>query len=126
MSSKYGTRMTFLVKLVIYAATNNWDFAMNYDVSGVTDAVQYDGFGAGMCEMMYNVIPTDLEAAGSIKAPVLLCQAEKDVILNDEQKAEMNNAFPDAEKYMVMGGGHQCIEDRAEELCEVTAAFLNR
>ena len=123
---KYGTKMTFLVKLVIYAATNNWGFAMNYDVSGVTDAVQYDGFGAGMCEMMYNVIPTDLEAAGSIKAPVLLCQAEKDVILNDEQKAEMNNAFPDAEKYMVMGGGHQCIEDRAEELCEVTAAFLNR
>lgn len=123
---KYGTKLTFLVKLVIYAATNNWDFAMNYDVSGVTDAVQYDGFGAGMCEMMYNVIPTDLEATGSITCPVLLCQAEKDIILNDTQKAEMNNAFPNAVTYTVKGGGHQCIEDRADELCSVTLEFLDK
>ncbi len=123
---KYGTKLTFLVKLVIYAATNNWDFAMNYDVSGVTDAVQFDGFGAGMCEMMYNVIPTDLEATGSITCPVLLCQAEKDIILNDTQKAEMNNAFPNAVTYTVKGGGHQCIEDRADELCSVTLEFLDK
>lgn len=121
---KYGTRATLLVKLVIYAATNNWSFAMSYDVHGVTDAVQYDGFGAGMCEMMYNVLPTDLESAKNISCPVLLCQAEKDIILNYTQKAEMNETFPDATTYTVKGGGHQCIEDRADELCNVTLEFL--
>lgn len=120
----YGTRLTFLVKLVIYAATNNWDFAMNYDVKGVTAAVQYDGFGAGMCEMMYNVKATNLAAASDIKCPVLLCQATNDIILNDTQKAEMNNAFPNATTYTVEGGGHQCIEDRADELCTVALEFL--
>ena len=61
---------------------------------------------------------------GSITCPVLLCQAEKDIILNDTQKAEMNNAFPNAVTYTVKGGGHQCIEDRADELCEVSLEFL--
>lgn len=121
---EYGTRLSPLVKLVIYAATMDWDFAMNYDVSGVTDAVQYDGFGAGMCEMMYRVRPTDLENAEKITCPVLICQAEKDIIITSSMKEQMNDAFPNAEKYTVSGGGHQCIENRAAELCEVTLNFL--
>lgn len=121
----YGTRLSFLVKLVIFAATNDWDFSMNYDVSGVTGPVQYDGFGAGICEMMYNVRATDLDSTDKIGCPVLLCQAEKDIILNNTQKQEMNEAFPSARTYLVENGGHQCIENRAEELCEVTTDFLN-
>ena len=122
----HGTRIDFLVKLVIFFATVDWDFAMNYDVSGVTDAVQYDRFGSGMCEMMYNVKPTDLENASKIACPVLLCQASDDIILNTSMKEQMNSAFPDATTYTVEGGGHQCIENRAEELCEVTTEFLNK
>jgi pimeloyl-ACP methyl ester carboxylesterase len=122
----YGTRITPLVKLLIFAATNDWEFSKNYDVRGVTDAVQYDGFGAGMCEMMYNVIPTELDRADEIKCPVLLCEAEKDIILNQTQKQEMYDAFPSAETYLVEGGGHQCIENRADELCEITTAFLDK
>lgn len=121
---KYGTKIDFLVKLIIYAATMDWDFAMDYDVSGVTDAVQYDGFGAGMCEMMYNVKATDLENTEKIACPVLLCQASDDIIITSDMKEQMNNAFPDAETYTVEGGGHQCIENRAEELCGVTLDFL--
>lgn len=122
----YGTRMDFVVKLVIYFATMDWNFAMDYDVSGVTDAVQYDDFGAGMCEMMYNVKPTDLANASKIACPVLLCQASEDIILNDTMKEQMNSAFPDATTYTVEGGGHQCIENRADELCKVTLDFLNK
>ena len=123
---KYGTKITPLVKLIIFAATNDWEFAMNYDVTGVTDAVQYDGFGAGMCEMMYNVKATDLENTKKIACPVLLCQASNDIILNDTMKEQMNSAFPDATTYTVEGGGHQCIENRAEEICKVTLDFLNQ
>lgn len=121
---KYGTEVEFLVKLIIYAATMDWDFAMNYDVSGVTDAVQYDGFGAGMCEMMFNVKATDLENADKIKCPVFLCQASEDIIINNTMKTQMNEAFPDATTYLVEGGGHQCIENRADEICKATLDFL--
>lgn len=123
---KYGTKVEFLVKLIIYAATMDWDFAMNYDVSGVTDAVQYNGFGGGMCEMMFNVKATDLENAGKVKCPVFLCQASEDIIINDTMKSQMNEAFPEATKYLVEGGGHQCIENRAEEICEETLDFINK
>lgn len=120
-----GTKFSPIVKLVIYAATNDWKFSMDYDVSGVTDPVQYNGFGAGICEMMYRVRPTDLENADKIVCPVLLCQADKDIILNAAMKDPVNEAFANATHYEVKGGGHQCIENRYEELCSVTCDFLS-
>ncbi len=120
----YGTRVEPLVKMIIYAATMDWNFAMNYDVTGVTDATQYNGFGGGLCEMMFNVKTTDLENASKVECPVLLVQASKDIIINSTMKEQMHNAFPDAETYIVEGGGHQCIENRAEEICEITLDFI--
>ena len=121
----YGTRFDPVVRLAILAATNDRDFARQYDLSGVTDPVRYDHFGAGMCEMMYSVQQTRLDETDRIACPVLLCQADHDVILNRSMKARMNGAFPNAETYTVQGGGHQCIENRAAELAEKTDAFLN-
>lgn len=120
----YGTRCKPLVKLIIYAATMDWEFAKNYDVTGVTDATQYNGFGGGLCEMMFNVKATDLENASNVECPVLLVNASKDIIINSSMKEQMQTAFPDAETYIVEGGGHQCIENRAEEICGVTLDFL--
>ena len=125
MFFKYGTEVDPLVKMVIFMATLDCKFSKDYDVNGVTDAVQYDGFGAGMCEMMYNVRPTDLENADKITCPVLLVQATGDLILVGQMKDQMNSAFLDATTYNVFGGGHQCIENRAEELSTVTEEFLN-
>ena len=123
---KYGTTVTPLVKSVIFMATLDVKFSNDYDVTGVTDAVQYDGFGAGMCEMMYNVRPTDLENADKITCPVLLVQASGDLVLNSQMKDQMNSAFPDATTYNVKGGGHQCIENRAFELSLITNQFLRK
>ena len=123
---KYGTEIEPLVKTVIFMATLDCKFSKDYDVSGVTDAVQYDGFGAGMCEMMYNVRPTDLENADKITCPVLLVQASGDIVLNSQMKNQMNSAFPNATTYNVKGGGHQCIENRAYELSLVTNQFLRK
>lgn len=123
---KYGTRVEPLVKTVIFMATLDIKFSSEYDVNGVTDAVQYDNFGAGMCEMMYNVKPTDLANADKITCPVLLVQASGDIVLNAQMKEQMNSAFPDATTYNVKGGGHQCIENRAYELSLVTNQFLRK
>ena len=122
----YGTRIDFLVKLIIFAATMDWEFSMNYELDGITDATQYNGFGGGLCEMMFNVKATDLENADKVACPVLLCQASKDIIINSTMKEQMADAFPDAETYLVEGGGHQCIENRADELCAVTVDFLEK
>ena len=122
----YGTRLDPLVRLMILAATNDRTFTRQYALSGVTDPVQYDHFGAGMCEMMYSVQPTRLDETNRITCPVLLCQADHDVILNRSMKARMAGAFPDAVTYTVQGGGHQCIENRAAELAQVTQAFFER
>ena len=121
---KYGTEVDPLVKMVIFMATLDCKFSKDYELDGVTDAVQYDGFGAGMCEMMYNVRPTDLENVDEIQCPVLLVQASGDMVLNAQMKDQMNSAFPDATTYNVIGGGHQCIENRAKELATVTSLFL--
>lgn len=120
----YGTRFKPVVRLAIFAATNDRAFTAAYDLSGVTDPVQYDHFGAGLCEMMYTVLPTRLEETSRIQCPVLLCQAEHDIILTRSLKRRMQDAFPDAQSYTVFGGGHQCIENRAEELSAVTCGFL--
>lgn len=120
----YGTRCDPLVRLTILAATNDRAFTSQYDLTGVTVPVQYDHFGAGMCEMMYNVEPTHLENAERITCPVLLCQADHDIILNRTMKQRVNSAFPQAQTYTVVGGGHQCIENRAPELAQVTESFL--
>ena len=120
-----GTRITPLVRLAVLAATNDCAFTAAYDLSGVTAPVQHDRFGAGLCEMMYTVRPTRLEASGSIACPVLLCQADHDRILTCSLKSRMQNAFPNARTYTVQGGGHQCIENRAAELASVTCDFLS-
>lgn len=122
----YGTRLDPVVRLAVFAATNDRDFAKQYDLSGVTDPVQHDHFGAGMCEMMYSVQATRLGETSRITCPVLLCQADHDVILNRSMKQRMRDAFPNAETYTVQGGGHQCIENRAAELADITQTFLEK
>lgn len=122
---RYGARLDPVVRLTILAATNDCAFTAAYDLFGVTDPVQYDRFGAGLCEMMYSVQPTRLSETDRIACPVLLCQANRDVILTRSQKAQMRSAFPQAQVYTVRGGGHQCIENRAGELSAVTYDFLD-
>jgi pimeloyl-ACP methyl ester carboxylesterase len=56
--------------------------------------------------------------------PVLLVQADKDLILTSAMKTQVAEAFPDAKTYNVEGGGHLCIENHAEELAEVIDGFV--
>ena len=121
---KIGTKFTPVVRLVIYAATRNLEFSRSYDVTGVTGPFGYDGIGAGMCQMLVNVRETNLAEADKITCPVLLVNASGDIIINDDMRAQFYNAFPEAQKYIVEGGGHQCIEDRADELCPVVLSFI--
>ena len=121
---RYGTKITPLVRVVVYAATRNLKFSMEYDVSGVTDPFLYEGIGAGMCNMLVNVRETDLENTDKITCPVLLVNADGDIIINDNMRQQFYDAFPGAKKHIVEGGGHQCIEDRADELVPLCVEFI--
>lgn len=122
---KYGTMVTPLMRVVLLAAFVDWDFAMSYDVSAVSDPLGVDYTGESMISMMFNARPTDLDAASKIEMPVLLVQAECDLVLMPWMKTQVNAALTSAVTYEVKGGGHMCNENRADELCEVTLDFLN-
>ena len=121
---RFGTKITPLVRLIVFAATRNLKFSLEYDTKGVTDPFLYDGIGAGMCNMLVNVRETDLENTDKITCPVLLVNADGDIIINDTMRNQFYGAFPEAEKYLVEGGGHQCIEDRADELVPLCVKFI--
>lgn len=121
---KYGVRLTPVVRLLIYAATRNCEFSKSYDVTGVTAPFEYEGIGAGLCRMITTVRPTALESASEITAPVLLVEADGDIIISADMKEQYLAAFPNAQTYIVKGGGHQCIEDRAGELVPLAVDFL--
>lgn len=123
---KYLTRIDILMRLVVYMATANLEYTKNYNLKGVTAPLQLDGTGEGLCMLMQTIRPTDLEGAASITCPVLIVNASKDMIINDSMKQQISDAFPSAEHYLVEGGGHICIEDRAEELANVAYEFLNK
>ena len=123
---KYLTKIDILMKLVVLMATANPEYPKNYNLEGVTAPLQLDGTGDGLCTLMQHQRPTDLEGAANIDCPVLIVNADKDMIINDSMKQQISDAFPNAEHYLVEGGGHICIEDRAEELAGVAYDFLNK
>ncbi|MBR6531431.1 MAG: alpha/beta hydrolase [Clostridia bacterium] len=123
---KYLTKIDLLMRLVVLMATANLEFTKNYNLEGVTAPLQLDGTGEGLCMLMQTMRPTDLEGAASIDCPVLIVNASKDMIINDTMKQQISDAFPSAEHYLVEGGGHICIEDRAEELAGVACDFLGK
>ena len=57
---------------------------------------------------------------------VIIINAEKDMVLRGGMKEQVLDAFPSAELYEVAGAGHICLEDRAEEMAEITYNFLNK
>lgn len=123
---KYLTRIDFLMRMIVLMATNNKEYTKTYDVEKVAAPLQLPDSGAGLCYMMGNVRSTDLEGASAIDCPVLIINATNDMIINDSMKQSVADALPNAEHYLVEGGGHICHEDRAEELSTVVFDFLNK
>ena len=123
---KYLTKIDILMRLVVLMATANFEYTKSYNLEGVTAPLQLEGTGEGLCMLMQTMRPTDLEGAAAIDCPVLIVNASKDMIINDSMKQQISDAFPSAEHYLVEGGGHICIEDRAQELADVAYSFLNK
>lgn len=119
------TKLDFLMKIVVYMATQNKEYTKNYDLSGVTAPLQQKGTGMGLCYMLKDVRVTELDKTDKITCPVLIFNAEKDKVLRGGMKEQVLEALPQAISYEVAGAGHICLEDRAEEIALYTYNFLN-
>lgn len=119
------TKIDFLMRIVVLAATQNKEYTKNYDLSGVTAPLQQKGTGMGLCQMLKNVRVTELDKTDKITCPVLIFNAENDVVLRGGMKEQILEALPNATLYEVAGAGHICLEDRAEEIASVAYDFLN-
>ncbi len=118
------TKIDFLMRIVVFAATQNKEYTKNYDLSGVTAPLQQKGTGMSLCYMLKDVRETELDKADKVTCPVLIINAEKDMVLRGGMKEQVLEAFPEAELYEVENGGHICLEDRAEEIADITYDFL--
>ncbi len=119
------TKLDFLMRIVVFAATQNKEYTKNYDLSSVTAPLQQKGTGAGLCCMLKHVRVTELDKTDKINCPVLIFNAEKDIILRKGMKEQVIKALPKARLYEVEEAGHICLEDHAEKIAAVTYNFLN-
>ncbi|MBR6619284.1 MAG: alpha/beta hydrolase [Clostridia bacterium] len=120
------TKVTPLLRIVAYMAFMDWDFTMNYDLDTISGPLQIHNTGYSNMVTSARAMPNDFEKISRFDNPVLVIQADKDLILNTTMKQQVADAFPDAENYLVEGGGHMCEENRADEISGVVLKFLGK
>lgn len=123
---KLASYSKLLVRLVIGYAAADFGFGLKYDAAKITDPLHIQGTGRGMAYVMANTKATDLGALSNLKMPILLVQGEKDYVLPKSMIKQVNAALPQAAQYVVKGGGHMCMENKAPEIASVTVNFLNK
>lgn len=120
---KICTIMPFLAKIAVYFATDDCEYAKNYDTDKLLAPLCEDGTVESICSLFSYVRPTDMEKAKDIETPVLLVWAKGDKVLNRADMNEMTECLAGASvKYLE--GNHVFIENRAEECAREGLAFL--
>jgi len=118
------TKVTPLLRLVALMAFMDFDFTMDYDLSLFSAPLQIYNTGYSNMITSAKAMPNDFAEISALKMPVLLVQADKDLVLTDTMKTQVDEAFPNAEKHTVSGGGHLCIENHEEELAKIIDEFI--
>ena len=102
----------------------DFDFTMDYDLSLFAAPLQIHNTGYSNMITSAKAMGNDFDKIAKLNMPVLLVQADKDLILTADMKNQVAEAFPDAQTYNVAGGGHLCIENHDEELAELIDGFI--
>lgn len=118
------TKMTPMVRLALLMASMDWEFTKNYDLSGITVPMALPGTGGNLFRTSFTATVTDFEKVAELECPILLVNATKDLILTGQMKEQTATLIEPDFTYEV-DTGHFCIENRSEELADVTEKFLN-
>lgn len=118
------TRFDILVKLFLQMGLNDKEYAANYDISKITEPIRIDGTGKGACYSFSMLPNTNYEAIKNGK-PVLFVNGSADSVIPDASKNSIREVLPEGSvDYVVEGGGHMFIENKADETAQVTLEFL--
>lgn len=120
------TKIDPLLRVVAYMAFMDWDFTKNYDLDAIAKPLQVHDTGYSNMVTSARAMPNDFEKISKFDNPVLVIQADKDLILNATMKQQVADTFPEATNHLVEGGGHMCEENRADEISDVVLEFLNK
>ncbi|MBQ5969250.1 MAG: alpha/beta hydrolase [Clostridia bacterium] len=94
------------------------------DIDAVIDPFCIRGTGAGIVYYISMLTDTDYEAVSKMP-PILYMNGDRDVICPPLERIPLRQHLPAGSvDYIVRGGGHMFIRDRAEETARVTLAFL--
>lgn len=118
------TRFDFLVEMFLKMGLNDNEYAENYDIAKITGPLRIDGTGRGACYSFSMLPNTDYDALKNGK-PVLFVNGSEDSVIPDASKDSIRQALPEGSvDYIVEGGGHMFIENKAAETAEITLSFL--
>ena len=119
------SRMDALVRLLLLAATEDFNYTMNYDISYITDPYKISGTGAGVL-INFKMLPvTDYEAFSQLP-PVLYVNAANDAVISKNAIGKLQSYLPEGSTDITLtSGGHLFIESRADRTAEVTLEFLD-
>ncbi len=118
------TKFDILVKLFLQMGLNDKEYAANYDLSKITEPIRIDGTGRGACYSFSMLTNTDYEAIKNGN-PVLFVNGSADSVIPDSAKNSIREVLPEGSiDYVVDGGGHMFIENKADEAAQVTLQFL--
>ncbi len=120
------TKIDPLLRIVAYMAFMDWEFTKSYDLSKIAAPLQIKGTGYSNMVTSARAMPNDFEKIAALDIPTLVVQADRDLILTASMKQQVADAFPNAENYLVEGGGHMCEENRAQEISAQVLEFLNK
>lgn len=120
------TKIDPLLRIVAYMAFMDWNFTMKYDLDAIARPLQIHNTGYSNMVTSARAMPNDFDKISKFDNPVLVIQADKDMILNASMKQQVADAFPNAQNYLVEGGGHMCEENRADEISAVVLEFLSK
>lgn len=119
------TKLTPFVRLALLMASMDWEFTKSYDLSGITVPMALPKTGGNLFRTSFTATVTDFEKVAELDCPILLVNASKDLILTGAMKEQTATLLQPDEIYEV-DTGHFCIENRSEELAEVTDKFLDK
>ncbi len=119
------TKLTPLVRMALLMASMDWAFTKDYDLSGITVPMALPKTGGNLFRTSFTATVTDFDKVAELDCPILLVNATKDLILTGAMKEQTATLLNPDEMYEV-DTGHFCIENRSEELAEVTENFLDK
>lgn len=118
------TRFDFLIKLFLNMALVDDEYAENYDLTKISEPLRIDGTGKGACYNFSMLTSTNYEIIKN-GAPVLYVNGSADSIISTAAQDSFRACLPEGSvDYVVEGGGHMFIENKADETAEVTLKFL--